>query len=91
VNLRYAYRASVDTVADATHDPRDNHLHILISSSLENGADDHDPSSPHQTAFPSKLFGSDKGNNASHEATNVIDGGEDPLQVGAGVIELFSK
>ena len=38
-------------IADSCHDSGDDHLHALGCRCLQDGADDNDPTSPHETTF----------------------------------------
>lgn len=73
----------VDAVANSGDDSRDDHLHGLGCRGLKNRSDNHDPGSPHDTALPAKAIGCQESHDGAEEASNVVDSGDDTLEVGA--------
>lgn len=81
----------VDAIANSSENSGDDHLYGFGGGCLENGSNNHDPGSPHDTALPAKAIGCQEGHDGAQEAANVVDSGDDALEVGAGFVHRSTK
>ena len=85
----YIYR--VNAITDASNDTRQNNLNFLCGGSLEYGADNHDPTSPHDTALATEAVRGKEGNDCTNKTSYIVDSGNDALQVPVWVVKFLSK
>lgn len=81
----------VDTVTDASDDTGDDHLDLLCGRGLKDGADDHDPASPCDTALAAPSIRGQEGNDCSNETAHVVDSSNDALEVPIWIVEFISE
>ena len=91
LSLPDGYIDRIYTIADTGDNTGYNHLSFLCGRRLEYGANNHDPTSPHDTALATKAIGSEEGNDCTNETSHIINRSNDALEVSVGVIEFFSK
>lgn len=85
------YVDGIYSIANSRHDPGDDHLYALGCGCLQNGPDHHDPTSPHDTTFPTISIGSQESDNCTDETAEVVDTGDDAFELGAWVVEVGTK
>ena len=81
----------VDAIADTGDGSREDHLNVLGGGCLQYGTDNHDPASPHDTAFAAKAVGSEKCDYGTEKTSDVIDASNDTLQISTWVVELLAE
>ena len=81
----------VDTIADTGDGSREDHLNVLRGGCLQYGPDNHDPASPHDTAFAAKAVCSEECDYGAEKTSNVIDASNDTLQISTWVVELLAE
>ena len=85
------YIYGVDTIADSGDGSREDHLNVLRGGGLEYGANNHDPASPHDTAFAAEAIRSEECDYRADKTSNVIDACDDTLKVSTWVVELLAE
>ena len=63
----------VDAVTNASDDTGDGHPDLLGGRCLQNGANDHDPASPCNTALASPSVGGHESKDCSEETAQVVE------------------
>ena len=81
----------VDAIADTGDNSRDDQLNVLGGGCLEYGPDDHDPASPHDTAFAAKAIRSEECGYGANKTSDVIDACNDALKISIWVVELLAE
>ena len=85
------YVDGIYPIAYSCHDSGDDHLHALDGRCLQDGSDNHDPTSPRDTTFPTISIGSQESDNCTYETAEVVDTGDDAFELGAWVVEVSTK
>ena len=78
-------------IAISGHDSGNDHLHALGCRCLQNGPDHHDPTSPHDTTFPTISIGSQECDDCAYEAAEVVDSSDDAFELGVGIVKVGAK
>ena len=81
----------VDAIADTGDGSREDHLNVLRRGCLEYGTDNHDPASPHDTAFAAKAIRGEECDDRAEKTSDVIDACNDALKISIWVVELFAE
>ena len=91
LGLPDGYIDGVDTIADTGDGSREDHLNVLRGRGLEYGANNHDPASPHDTAFAAEAIRSEKCDYRADKASDIIDACDDALKISIWVVELLAE
>ena len=81
----------VDTITDTGDGSREDHLNILRGGRLEYGTHNHDPASPHDTAFAAEAICREEGDYGAEKTSDVIDACNDTLKISTWVVELLAE
>ena len=81
----------IDAIADPCDDSSDDQLPALHCTCLQDGPNNHDPASPHDATFSTIFVSCQKCHNCAYETAEVVDAGDDALELGAWIVETGAK
>ncbi len=81
----------IDAIAYSCDDSGNDQLHAFRCTCLQDGPNNHDPAAPHDATFPTIFISCQKCYNCAYETAEVVDAGDDALELGAWIVETCAK
>ena len=82
---------SVDAIAYACYNAREDHLHTVRGGSLKNGAKDHDPAAPHYAALATEAVCRQECDDSANETADIVDGSDHSFGIGTRIVKVPTK